>query len=209
MGDVTSIIRFSGMKERLRATHGSGEQEKEDWFIQKIEQYAGDAPFVAIKLLEYGSSDSLIADEHEKRLGELLRHEYVQGNRQFLPVLRASRYSLARLIDRIQLFTEYEKVKTKLTQKLITEADNDETHLLKERIIMSLVSTTKPARSGEIPIESYEFAVDKKANERNYDMSSMISALIKWHAISFSDKVAEKAFSHFARAYDLNRDGIG
>ncbi len=209
MGDVTSIIRFSGMKERLRVTPGSGEQEKEDWFIQKIEQYTGDAPFVAIELLEYGSSDSLISDEHEKRLGELLQREFVQGNRQFLPVLRASRYSLARLIDRIQRFTEYERVKTKLTQKLITEAENDEMHVLKERIIISLVNITLPGRSGEIPIESYGFSIDKAGNERNYDMSLMISALIKWHAISFSDKVAEKAFSHFARAYDLNRDGIG
>jgi hypothetical protein len=206
MADITSILRFSGIRQRARRMPPTEDQPRRDWFAEKIDQYAGEAPFVAIELLRYASEDSLITGDHEKQLGQALCREFVDGDRPFLPALRMSRYSLALLVDRLRRHTEYENLRTKLTDKLIAEAERDGSNQLKERIIISLVNIRYPAGSREIPLESYEFSVDPTANERNYDMSLLVPALKLWHAVQFSDKVAEKALSHLARPYDLEAE---
>ena len=118
-----------------------------------------------------------------------------EEERPLLPAVSVSRYALAWLLDRLSIYEGYENFRTELTQKLISEANYDKTNKLKERIVISLVST-QPARSGEILVEN-------QANERNYDMNLIIPALKKWYTVKWSDEIAKRDFSYLQQAYNL------
>jgi len=120
-----------------------------------------------------------------------------------LPAVSISLYALAWLLNRLSKYNGYENFKTELTERIISEASYDKTNKLKERIVLSLVNTTHPSRSGEIPIESYEFSVEKQTNERNYDMNLIIPALKKWHTENWSNEIAKRAYSCLQSVYNL------
>jgi hypothetical protein len=198
MVDVVSILRDAGqgcsMGTRLTASSAS----TEDWILEKTMQNAGPAPFVAIELVEYACnpSFSLALPNTRRELADCLCREYVQGEKRFLPVLGQSRYALCRLVGALTKCGSYPAIKSSLTEKIVREADDDETHRLKAQVIVSLVHTRYPVGQ-EDNLENYEFSVDSPANEATYAMDVLRPAIIRWKIAPLSDKVADKAREYF------------
>lgn len=200
MPDVISIITLSGTPDKDVLAITQQQPQEKDWFGEKIEQYGGNAPFVAIDLTEYAIKDGLANQEHVNRLCMCLRREFVVGGRTFLPMLLFCRYSLGWFLESLKKCADYGSFRTQLTEKLISEADKDTSGELRERIILSLVGVSWPAGSRNPPIESYTISVDKQKNEQTYDMGLLLPVLKKWRSVRCTDQVAEAALSYLVMA---------
>ena len=198
MVDVVSILRDAGQGCSISKWLGRSGRKVEDWIVEKVRQYAGPAPFVAIELVEYAchQSFSLAQPGVRNELADCLFREYVEGERVFLPVLGQSRYSLLRLMDALVKANSYPEAKDRLTDKLIHEADSDETQHLKSQVFISLVRITHPVGESET-LDGYEFSVDESSNERMYAMDVLRQAIVRWKMAPLQDKVADKAREHF------------
>jgi len=202
---VFNIIDNVGSKQRIPGRDNGVADERLKWLTETVQIYTRKNPLLSTAIVKdaikkgYKGSDKL-----PKVLLEHFEAGFLKEEERFLlPAVSVSRYALAWLLNRLSIYEGYENFRTELTQKLISEANYDKTNKLKERIVMSLVSTSHPARSGEIPIESYRFSVEKQTNERNYDMNLIIPALKKWHTVNWSEEIAKRVFSLLKKEYNV------
>ena len=203
--NVFTIIDNADSRRRVPEIDDGMEDKIEEWLVRAVQINTRKNPLLSTAIVKgaiekgYKGSDKLPKVLLEHFEAGFLKEE----ERLLLPAVSVSRYALAWLLDKLSIYEGYENFRTELTQKLISEANYDKTNKLKERIVMSLVSTSHPARSGEIPIESYRFSVEKQTNERNYDMNLIISALKKWQTVNWSDEINKRAFSLLKQEYNI------
>lgn len=196
--DVFSIVDTAGSKQRIPGRDNGVADERLKWLTEMVQIFTRKNPLLTTAIVKdaikkgYGGAEKLPKVQLEHFEAGFLREE----ERPLLPAVSVSRYALAWLLDRLSIYEGYENFRTELTQKLISEANYDKTNKLKERIVISLVSTTQPARSGEILVEN-------QANERNYDMNLIIPALKKWYTVKWSEEIAKRDFSYLQQAYNL------
>ena len=203
--DVFTIIDNADSRQRVPGRDDGVADKREEWLTKEVQLHTRKAPLLSTAIVKGAIEKGYKGfDKLPKVLLEHFEASFLKEERLLLPAVSVSRYALAWLLDRLSKYDGYENFRTELTQKLISEANYDKTNKLKERIVISLVSTTPPARSGEIPIESYGFSVEKQANERNYDMNLIIPALKKWHTVNWSDEIAKRAFSRLKQEYNIN-----
>jgi hypothetical protein len=202
--DVFTILDNADSRLRVPGRDDCVADKKEEWFIRAVQLYTRKDPLLSSAIVKGAIKRGYGSDKLPKVLLEHFEAGFLkEEERLLLPAVSVSRYALAWLLDRLSKYDGYENFRTELTQKLISEANYDKTNKLKERIVISLISTSHPARSGEIPIESYTFSVEKQTNERNYDMNLIIPALKKWHTVNWSDEIAKRVFSLLKQEYNV------
>ena len=136
---------------------------------------------------------------------EAFRTAFVTNGGRLLPGLAISPFSLAWLLDDLLHAVggeRYLAVRSDLTKVILSEALGADAEQMVRRIIFSLVETSMPARSGEIPVEHYRFNVNQSVNEARYDMALVKPVLANWTAPQ-GDRLAEKALVHLKREYGL------
>jgi len=208
LSDVFTIVDNAGSRQRVPEIDDGAADKREEWLTKEVQLHTRKAPFLAVTIVEgakekgYKGAEKL-PDVFLKRFEAEFVQNKVQDRRRLLPLLSISRFALAWLMDDIRKYLGYKDIKASFTQKILAEAENESGTDLKERIIFSLVTTTTPARSGEIRTEEHQFSVEKGKNEQKYDMSSITDALKKWYAVKWSDEIAKRAFSRLQRAYNV------
>ncbi len=203
---VFNIIDYAGGRQGTSRKDDEVVNEREEWLIRAVQLYTCKAPILAVAIVEgakkYKGAEKL-PDVFLKRFEAEFVQNKVQDRRRLLPSLSISRFALAWLMDDIRKYPGYKDIKASFTQKILAEAENESGVDLKERIIFSLVTTTTPARSGEIRPEEHKFSVEKGKNEQKYDITSITDALKRWYAVKWSDEIAKRAFSRLKQAYKV------
>jgi len=203
--DVFTIVDNAGRRERKSKPFDSGvADEREKWLIKIVQIHAQKTPLLAAFIVQGAIEKGYKGAD--KFPDELLRHfnaVFVQGKKPLLSSLGISRFALAWLLLELSKYDGYQEFKADFTNNIIAEADNESKTELRERILFSLVSTTTPARSVKIRPDEYHFSVEKAVNEQRYDMDSIKGALQKWHAVTWSDEIANRAFLRLASEYNI------
>lgn len=182
------------------------------WAKAKVEQYGRSAPLVAIELLHILIPDRRadLALVHNNEAAELvlelargLRKPFVEEDEPLLLATGDDRWALHRFVLALQRHPEYADFRSRLTSKLVSQADDDPTGELKARIGFALVRGHR-AVSGKPPKpEDYELLVDKDGNEQRYDMTILVPALARWREAATWDPVASRVFDFLSVEYGL------
>lgn len=210
--DVFAIVDQAGSSLERRAvrdrtTDERRANERYEWVEVVIKKYMPAAPLLSLSFARR-SGEKGYARVIEQLPGVVFREftfNFIEKGLPLLPGLTISRFSLAWLLDDLLFVVireKYSAIRSVLTKVLLSQTEGPDGQQMMERIIFSLVETLQPARSGEIPIEEYQFNVNRSANETRYDMNLVFPALRSWSAVQ-ADRLTEKALSHLKHAYDL------
>lgn len=213
--DVYFIITGSGKHERrgqIEPGPGSRGDQILDWLRSVAVAYTSSRPLVAIETLSVfsptpGSTAFSFRQEQMdplwQGLAQQLREHFVDGDGPLLPGLGPGRSDLFHFNSALRRHDRYEDFRTAYTERLVAESKADNRHILKSKIIISLVSYSHPVTDGEPPVESYEFSVNQQQNEAGYDMQLLLPTLREWVDIELPDPVAQRAFEHLDQVYAL------
>jgi len=220
MVDVHHIIGRSDacLPQRIEDTvnvHETREQRIVAWLEAKIDEYGPKAwavPEALLRLVTPSASDSwsLRADTATAlwhRLAEVLRQTFVEREHPMLGAVAEERFAIYGFLHALRVHKDYADFRTVFTRKMVEQADADTTHRLKASLIISLVSSQHPATDGECPADAYTFSVQKKENEKGFDMTLVLPALMRWAGLALPDPVAGRAFDVLKEAYGLQTPG--
>ena len=132
------------------------------------------------------------------RLAERLVEKYVLGD-GVLTSAMGDEDSLNR--EFLTLFTrhpEYEKHRTAFTQRLIDEAEEDDSLRVRAALILALVACRIPSPHGS----KRRYTVDQERNAERYDMRLVVPALKRWKGAALPDKLVAEALDELLSKYD-------
>lgn len=186
------------------------------WLEQVIDRYSQSAwqiPGTLLARLALGAFDACGIKEAEaqalaRRLAGALRRDYIDGNRPLLEAIGQDLFSVYGFVQCLRADAEeYAAIRRQLTERLLDQADQDQTHRLKQSVVICLVQTAhRGTGDPEPPLEAYRFPVDGKENDRALELALVIPALRRWASVELPDPRARKAFAAVRQHYGIGDD---
>ncbi len=208
MPDITTLLKDCEDRRYKPGEVPEGPDPIETWLAERIQRCTPETAVLTILLVLYIFRGSVLSPDREprwqKELAQELYRRFMEDKGPFRVAVRRNRYSLLWLLEGMSAHDRYESFRGLLTKQLLAEATADTTGLLKSRLIHVLVDDRHAAVSGEPPLESYEFQVNRDRNARLLDMDEVIATVRMWDPASFEDEVSRQAVLCFRQAYDLS-----
>jgi len=221
MGDVYEIIMRSddrSLRQFLdsQRRYETRERQITSWLEANIAQYATTALALVGALLElfatpgnwnkWAGSENIVKDLWRRFACEL-RDAFVLGDTPLPSYFTADLLAIRRLVHALRSADDYASFRSRLTRKLVDQADNDKTNGLKASVVFSLVEYERSVTKEECVAEQYVFGVNKEANDILFDIPLIMGALRRWSGTVLPDPVAQKAFDKLLTEYKTEGTG--